>query len=174
MRTLLALTLAGLSLAAAADDIYRWTDSNGVVHYSDKPQAPTDKPVALPNLQTYTHGGTPPGFAPVPQPAPRAAAAADSGTSVSIVSPAADETIRDAEGKFTVSVNAQVGSGQGLVYYLDGGAVNTEPTPSTAWLYTGVERGDHSLAVAMVDTGGHELGRSAPVTIHMMPPKLRR
>ena len=56
---------------------------------------------------------------------------------------------------------------------VDGGAVNTEPTPSTAWLYTGVERGDHSLAVAMVDVTQHVARMSEAIATLLQPHELR-
>ena len=170
MRKLIAVTLACLSLAAAADEVYRWVDSSGVVHYSDKPQAPSDKPVALPHLQTYAPGSAPPGFVPAPAAAGAAKAAA---TAISIASPAPEETIRDAEGKFTVTVNASPQAGEGLIFYLDGTAQNQDPTPSTAFLYSGVERGQHSISAALVGSDSHELARTEAVTIYMMPPTAR-
>jgi len=168
MRTLILLSLACLGFAAAAGDVYRWVDSNGVVHYADKPQNPTDKPASLPQLQTYAPGAAPKGFVSAPDgsssPARPAAAA------ISISSPAPDETIRDAEGKFTVTVAASPGPGEGLIYYLDGTAQNQQPTPSTALLYSGVERGQHTVSAALIGGNGTELARSAAVTINMKPP----
>lgn len=169
MRTLLVLTLACLSSAVLAD-VYRWTDDKGVVHYSDKPQTPTDKPAELPHLQTYSHSATPPGFSPAPadpgaRPA-RAAAAAD----FAITSPAQDETIRDPEGKFTVTVSADLQSGQGVIYYLDGTAENAQPTPSTAFLYARVDRGEHTVSAALIGADGAELARTPPVTVHLKQP----
>ena len=73
----------------------------------------------------------------------------------------------------SVNVSGEVQSGQGLVYYLDGTAQNTAPTPSTAYLLTGVERGEHSIAVALVGADGQEVARSAAVTIHMKPPSAK-
>ncbi len=167
---LLACSGAGFGLAAAADEVYRWVDSSGVVHYSDKPQAPTDKPVALPHLQTYKPGAAPAGAAgATDQPGAGRPAASE----ISISSPAQDETIRDAEGKFTVTVSANPQAGQGLIYYLDGAAQNRQPTPSTAFLYSGVERGEHRVAAALVDGNGDEVARSAEVTINMKPPSAR-
>ncbi|MDR3416986.1 MAG: DUF4124 domain-containing protein [Nevskia sp.] len=173
MRILTAAVLSCLSATAAAGDVYRWVDGNGVVHYSDKPQAPSDKPAALPQLQTFKPGNPPSGFATPPPAAAKngATAAADA---IAIVSPAPDETIRDADGKFTVSVNVNLREGEGLVYYLDGNAVNAQPTPSTAFLYSGVDRGEHSVTVAMVGADGHEVARAATVTIHMKPPMAQR
>ena len=40
MRILLILAGLALSLAAASQEIYRWVDKNGVVHYSDQPGSP--------------------------------------------------------------------------------------------------------------------------------------
>ncbi len=169
MRNLIALTFACLSFAAAAGDVYRWVDSSGVVHYSDKPQAPNDKPAVLPHLQTYAPGAAPSAFA-------QDAAAAGTGpaaAAIAITSPEPDETIRDAEGKFTVTVSANPQHGEGLVFYLDGTAQNAQPTPSTAFLYSAVERGDHSVSAALVAGNGKELARTEAVTIHMKPPSLR-
>jgi hypothetical protein len=174
--TVVSLSCLGLVLAAtaAAADVYRWVDDKGVVHYGDKPQHPGDQPVALPQLQTYKSGTAPPGFdnsADASSSAnPKVPAAA---TSIAITAPEADETIRDADGKVQVNVSGQPGHGQGLVYYLDGTAQNEAPTSATSYLMSGVERGDHNIAVALVGTDGQELSRSAAVTIHMMPPRAK-
>lgn len=171
MRILIALTLACLSSAAVAD-VYRWTDDKGVVHYSDKPQAPNDKPAELPHLQTYNHAANPPGFAPAPS-APAQAKPAAGGGDFTITSPAQDETIRDPEGKFTVTVSANLQPGQGVVYYLDGTAENTDPTPSTAFLYARVDRGEHTVTAALIGADGAELARTPAVTVHLKQPTVK-
>ncbi|HZR36310.1 MAG TPA: DUF4124 domain-containing protein [Nevskia sp.] len=175
MRILIAVTLACLSSAAVAGDVYRWTDDKGVVHYSDKPQAPSDKPAELPHLQTYSHSASPPPSAPLADtaPAPKAEGGGGGGGSFSIASPAQDETIRDAEGKFTVTVSGSLQPGEGVIYYLDGTAENKEPTPSTAFLYARVDRGEHSVSAALIGADGRELERTAAVTIHVKPPTAR-
>jgi hypothetical protein len=171
MRTLIGVTLACLSSAAFAGDVYRWTDEKGVVHYSDKPQAPSDKPVELPHLQTYNHGSNPQGLpAPPETPQPAAPKAASGDGTFSIASPAPDETIRDAEGKFTVSVSGTLQPGEGVIYYLDGAAENKDPTPSTAFLYARVERGEHTVSAALIGADGRELERTPAVTVHVKPP----
>jgi hypothetical protein len=168
MRTLIVLALACLSSAVlAAPDVYRWVDDKGVVHYSDKPQAPSDKPAALPHLQTYQHGTNPPGFTPVPTPAPAAKATAEA---FAITSPQNDETIRGDEGQFTVTVSGTLQAGEGVIYYLDGTAANEQPTPSTAFLIARVERGEHSISAALIGGDGKELARAPAVTVHVKPP----
>lgn len=176
--TVVSLSCLGLILAASATaaDVYRWVDDKGVVHYGDKPQHPGDQPVQLPQLQTYKSGTAPPGFA---NPADSSSSAAAKGkppaaaTAIAITAPEADETIRDADGRVQVNVSGQAGHGQGLVYYLDGAAQNAAPTAATSYLLSGVERGDHSISVALVGADGQEVLRSAEVTIHMMPPIAR-
>jgi hypothetical protein len=176
MRKLIAVSLAclGMSAAAVAGEIYRWVDNKGVVHYSDKPLAPSDKPAELPHLQTYSHAATPPGFTPPPPVSSAAPAAVANHGGLSITAPAQDETIRDPEGKFTVTVSTSLKNGQGLIYYLDSTAENQESTLSTAFLYARVDRGEHTVAVALVDADGHELERTAPVTVHIMPPTVKK
>jgi len=161
------MLLSLLVVATAQAEVYRSVDANGVVHYTDKPQSPTDKPVALPPLQTYRAGTLTPAVAgdsgaPANKPAVPA--------SVTITEPAAEQTFRgDSDRNVPVSVNASLDQGAGLVFYLDGTAQNKTPTPSTAFLMTNVERGQHSISVALVDAAGKEEARSPSVTFYMMP-----
>ena len=46
LRALVLIGLCGLSGIALADGVYRWRDSSGQVHYSDRPGAPGAVPVA--------------------------------------------------------------------------------------------------------------------------------
>ena len=61
MKTQLALiaTAAGLAFAFAAahaDDVYKWTDAQGVTHYGDKP--PADGKTAAKSVDTHTRALT--------------------------------------------------------------------------------------------------------------------
>jgi hypothetical protein len=168
MRALLILLSVCFVLPAMAD-VYRWTDKDGVIHYTDKPPEPGAKPVDLPQLQTFK-----PDALPSLHAGPDAPPAAKTvKVSISISTPAAEETIRDGEGKVPVSVTAVPESGQGIIYTLDGAAQNKQPTPSSAYLLTGVERGEHSIGASLVDASGKTLATAAPVTIYMMPPTVK-
>ncbi|MDI3260650.1 MAG: DUF4124 domain-containing protein [Sinobacteraceae bacterium] len=169
MRPLACLFLLGLGFAAAAADVYRWVDKDGVVHYSDKPPTPDAQPAQLPPLQTYK-AGAPPEFSATAE----ASATPAPAPTVKITAPPQEATIRDAEGRLDVAVAAQLEAGEGIVYYLDGTPVNPQPTPSTTFVYTGIERGEHQVAAALVGADGRVLARSAPVTIYMKPPMVPR
>lgn len=168
MRIATLIVLAAVALPASAE-VYRWTDAKGVVHYTDKPPAADAKPVELPPLQTFSAAP-----AATPQPADDAVAAPVR-AHIAITEPAPAATIRDPEGNVSVVVDGAVDSGQGLIYLLDGKPQNAPPTPSSAYLITGVERGEHQISASLVDANGHELARAAAVTIFMMPsPVIRR
>jgi hypothetical protein len=164
----LALLFAVLLALPAVADVYRWTDKDGVIHYTDKPPTADAKPAELPQLQTFKPEALP--NLPAPETTPVKAVK----PTIAITTPAAEETIRDAEGKVPVSVTAVPQNGEGILYTLDGTPQNSVATPSTAYLLTGVERGEHHIGATLVDATGKTLATAAPVTVYMMPPIARR
>jgi hypothetical protein len=174
MRALLLLLCLGILSAAFADDkekdkVYKWVDDKGVIHYGSRPPDQNVKPAKLPPLQTYP-GGKPPDLTTTPAPVKDANAGAAPKATVNILSPQPDETFREADQQIAVAVEVPGGlANRKLTYYLDG-VLKGGPTPATTLSMAGVERGEHTLAVALVDPQGKEVGRSAPVTFHMKPP----
>lgn len=166
MRILFAICVTLAAAGASAQQVYKWKDANGITHYGDKPAGHNDAEVAdLPALQIYglsngkkaTRSGAPYG---------------GNGPHVEVTQPAADAIVSPTGGKFTVTVSTSpaLSAGQGLNYYLDGELQNRAPTPSTALLYQGADKGDHMISVAVVDDGGRELSRSEPVIVHLRAP----
>lgn len=163
----LVLILLATATGAVAGDVYRYVDKDGVVHYTDHPPTPDSEPIKLRPVQTI---GTP---------APATAASAETGPAASspkigitIVSPVADETLRGDDGILAVSVRLDppLPEGAGLRFLLDGNTRNEEPTRSLSHHFVGVERGSHLVGASAVDAQGRELGRAAPVIVHMKPP----
>lgn len=172
MRTLIAVLVLILATPALADEVYKWVDENGVVHYTDKPPSRDAEPAKLPPLQTYK-GGTAPDlrkFDKGPQGGKPAAGAAQ----LQIVTPSRDETFRSAERTvpIAVMVTPSLTEGQRLIYIVDGKPVSM-PTADTSLALTGVDRGSHSVVVTLVSEAGEEIARSQPVTFHMKPPTAR-
>ena len=181
MRTflLLLLLVPGLAFAQEAapppakkppakDQVYKWVDKDGVVHYSSQPPNDNAQPAKLPPLQTYK-GGTNPNLNKFQ--APNKAGNVSVGSTIEIVTPSSDETFRggDAVVPIAVMVTPQLAEGQKLVYLLDG-APASPPTTNTSYALRGVDRGMHTVSVTMVDAAGETLATSASVTIHMKPP----
>jgi hypothetical protein len=168
MRTLALLLLILPSLVLAKDQVYKWVDDKGVVHYTDKPPTENATPVKLPPLQTYKGGTAPPNLQKFEKPT---AKGNTSSAQVQVVTPSYDETFRGGERVVPVAVmvTPQLGEGQKLIYLLDG-TPQSAPTTDTSFALTGVERGSHTVSVSLVDENGEELGSSTTVTFHVKPP----
>ena len=145
------------------------------MHYTDKPPSKNAKPANLPPLHTY---------APPPAPARSEAAAPDTSKAdqpanaryqVKVTSPVHESTVRDATSEIGISVDVvpSMPSDYSLVYFVDG-AARTDKTGSTATLVTGLERGQHSIQVALYNGRGVEVARSPSVTVYMHQPAVKR
>lgn len=164
--------LCGVAGVASAQ-VYRWTDAQGVVHYSDTPHTRDQAPAQLPDLQSFHSPvgvDSPTSTSPV-----QAAASPSAGVPAPrITQPADGATIRDAQNELPVAVAVVLNSGQGLIYYVDGKPQNTTPTQAMTTVLGDVWRGTHQLSVAVVDAQGHVVSQSSPVTVYMKPPTVHR
>ena len=169
MRFQLLLVVIGCLAPAflTAAEVYRFVDKNGVVHYTDKPPNKTAKPVELPPLQVID----PADQTELPDAAPAEDRAARS-IGVSIASPAPEQVFRGDDRRLPVSVTLDqpLPQGHGLIYFLDGQARTSSATRQPSLVMEGVERGEHSVSVAVVNSEGREVARSAPVVVHVKPP----
>jgi hypothetical protein len=170
--TLSILLLAFAASALAGGPVYRYKDKDGVVHYTDKPPTPDAEPASLPPLQTISPSEP---LSEVTGGAPAADKAAAPAITLKVTAPAADEVFRGDDRLLTVSASSDrpLPDGVGLLYLLDGAAQNNTPVKGMSFTMQNVERGEHSVSVTAVDPSGKELGRSAPVTVHMMPPTIQ-
>jgi hypothetical protein len=160
----IALFLAGwlLSLAALPQEIYRWVDQDGVIHYADQPGAPDAERVQLQGLSEYE--AQPVAEEAAPEASPEAVAAY---RSLRITQPAAEEVFFGGDNSITVvaELDGELQPGHTLIFYLDG-----QPVPNAAGLSAPLgplDRGTHVLRVAVLDTNGYVLLSSTPVPIHV-------
>ena len=156
---LLALTV-GIVMPAAAE-IYKRTNPDGSVEFTDVPRSDEEKPVPLSPMSTFK-------AAPVQRNvAPAARADARKYGTISIVSPANEATIRDNTGtvKVNVSLSPALRSGHKLVLLVDG-AQKGEST-SGSFTLNNLDRGSHSLTAQVLDKAGKTLISSTPVTVYL-------
>lgn len=168
MRALVLMLILGLSTASVAkDEVYKWVDDKGVVHYTDKPPTDNAKPAKLPPLQTYK-GGTVP---PLNKFGKSSVKGVGNAAQILVVTPSRDETFRGGERVVPVAVQVtpQLAEGQKLIYLLDGTPASP-PTTDTAFALTGVDRGSHVVSVSLVDASGEVIANSPGVQFHMKPP----
>ena len=160
-RTIIAVisTLAASAILAQA---YKWTDEDGIVHYSDRPAEGAEE------LQLPSDG-----YRPRPAAPPSASKAADTaadGTveslafhyeSLSVDAPGAEETLWNIEGVLNVTLTAKpaVRPGHRLRVYFDG---TPRIVGATNFQIDEVYRGVHNIQAKIVDKSGALMIRSTP------------
>jgi hypothetical protein len=169
IRTLL---LLGLLLPwAVSAQIYRTTDEQGNVVFTDKPPATStsSEPVELPPTNTT------PATEVRPRPKPAAPAEEPEGNdiSVAITIPANETTIPMGPGNFAVNVAVEpsLGRGASLQLYMDGIPWG-DPQQGNSWALSNVFRGAHDITVAVVDEQGQHLASSDPVRVYVLRPSI--
>ncbi len=161
MRKLL-FTIIILPVAALAADTYRWTDEQGVVHFSDKPH-PGAEVIQLRNAQSYS---APPlerasTLTRSREQGTTQAADSDSGAyeSLSFTSPTAEEVLWNLGGTLNVnmSLRPRLQRGHSVELYFDGALVSPPRARRLSFQVNDVNRGEHSLRAQIVDASGNTL-----------------
>lgn len=172
-RLLLFAVLLCATGASAADSasgkIYRTTDAQGNVVFTDTPPASADTAEQVQLRQTNT----------TPPPPARPAAATDNETeeavsrSVSITSPPDETSIPMGPGNFSVAaqVEPSLAPDESLQLYLDDMPWGA-PQQAAAWDLTNVFRGAHDVTVAVIDSEGEQLTKSEPVRVYIHRPSI--
>ena len=164
MRTLLLIVGLLVSLVAWPQEIYRWVDKDGIVHYADQPGAPDAVLVPYAGLGTAPQESSPPDLY---QSEPPARPAGPAYQSLRITSPAADESFYGADA--TVSVQLELDRdlrpGDKLVVFIDGKRAPEFSGMSTT--LTGLSRGTHFLRAAVVDGAGNVVITSPQLNFYL-------
>ena len=167
-RSIIILVGVLATTAALADDAWRWTDDDGVVHYSD---VPIDGAEQI-NLSAYSkktgaqisNGRTTPTTTE-----PEEAVAYES---ITIASPGHDETLWNIEGLLNVSVvvSPELKRGHRIRAYYDG---EVRDVNGTSFQILDVPRGTHNLQVEIVDTTGRVIVRSSASRFYVQQNSIR-
>ncbi len=163
---LMGIMLCTVFTAGFAQEVYRWVDDDGVVHYSDRPHTDAERVPLLkspePARRPQTRGGSEGnerGLAPPEMPFSYA--------SLDILSPSQGETFWNIGGQLEVvlSVQPELQPGHSFRLYLDEQWLEDLPTRSDRLRLSEVYRGAHTLRVAVVDRNGLEQIQSQIVSI---------
>jgi len=146
-------------------EVFKTVTPDGEVIYSDV-KTSGSKQMNVPEPQTYT---------PVPVPVQQAVneqEEADNAIYKSLVidSPVNEETVRDNQGNIELLISSTPAlirtDGHRIVYYLDG-KQHGRRTVDTRKVFTNVDRGEHILTVAIVDTNDAVIIESQPVKVFL-------
>lgn len=156
------------SIPTHASTIYSWTDENGVVHFTDQPQTPdaTAYPLSVTEvsgnieqtadtIDTQTTDLT-----VVEEPAKTI-------TTVSLVSPMHEQTIRNNEGIINIHAvtNSKLNNQTQAQLVVDG-VVKGEPQTELTWTLDNIDRGSHQLQIQLVK-GGKVIASSDSITVYL-------
>jgi len=170
----IALLLLGASSLAAATEVWRWVDQDGVVHFSDK-QIPGATRV---QLQPTTPQ---PAFTAVPTralPRPVEYTKLKPGapySSCDVIEPA-DDTAFDAPEFVQLSVRPlpALRPGDRVAVALDGTSVADWTPGSLTYVLQQPERGTHSIAIRITSAQGQPMCASKTSIFHVRQPSLKR
>jgi Domain of unknown function (DUF4124) len=166
MRILLILIF--LSSTYAYAEVYKRTNPDGSVEFTDVPNKQKEKPIKLSPLSTFRAPPT-----PMPQTSSPKTDAPYTYTGLTITSPLDDDAIRANDGSLRVSVSIvpALQPGHSLVLLMDGKVVGKSATGSFA--LSNVDRGTHSLSAQVQSADGTPQISATPITIHLLRSGIR-
>ena len=166
MRKFIPLLIIFMALPAFARDVYKWTNEEGVVIYSDIPQEGAERIRVNTGRQVpASRSGAEQGEA---QSGSGDEAEAITYESLEIIQPADDATIRSNEGMVAVglSLSPALGQGHEVKIIVDGTELEGG-MKGTQFTLNNLNRGTHSLQTRVVDAQGNELITSNSISFHL-------
>ena len=144
----------------ATGQVYKWVDSNGKIHYSDRPVAGA-KPSAVPVQK-----------APPPQDKPSPGQATPGPYArLEIVAPEDNVTVRDADGNVQVGLVLEPALMEGhRLQILTDGAPASGDIPGTQLRISGLSLGSHQLQAQIIDSSGTPIASTSVVHFHLLRP----
>ena len=161
------MVIAINSVHAQTNQIYKWTDANGSVHFSDK-SSPGAEEIVLPNVQTYSS----PQLTDQTKKSDSIPDEEATNYKISIAQPEDQATIRNPQGEISILVDLKpkLRDGDKVQMIFDDSLLG-EPQASTVFALRDIKRGSHTLRVQLLDSKGMVLKTSDLTTIYMMPPR---
>jgi hypothetical protein len=170
MRSLLILAGLAMSLAASAQEIYRWVDKDGIVHYADQPGS--DKAVLITVIE-------PNSFESSDAPANGASAATGEPEDadlpayrgLSITSPTPDQVFFGADAVVTAAadLDGTLDPDHSVVFFLNGERRDAE---GLSLEMPNLPRGSYFLRASILDAAGKPVISSAQTTFHVRQPSI--
>ena len=141
----------------AAAEMYKWTDAQGQIHYSDRPPPSGAEKVEVIPVQTYHASALAQGKPTTESPNSRGQAVSYS--VFEIRRPQMDDVIQNSGGSVSVELRLTpiLQPGHAVWLYLDGKRLDGMSTTGTSFELSNVIRGDHTLVAAIVDTAGKQI-----------------
>jgi hypothetical protein len=170
-RGLVALCLLTVSGLGAAATMYKWTDAQGVVHYSDTPH-PGAEMIQISGAQTYHNTST--NSTPTNPAAAAAAAQASKSTyTCAITQPASEEALYAPE---TVDISVQatpaLRAGDSVSVQVDGQSLPSIGGDGLRFQMPSPERGTHTVSAQILGADGAVVCNAPAVSFSVQRPSV--
>jgi hypothetical protein len=152
--------------------VYKWTDAQGVVHFSDQPVPGAEKVFTS---SAPGHAGIlgQTGKGPTAPPAASKADKALSAAKIAIGSPAPQQTFTGGESvPVALSVDGDLKPSWTVVWTLNGAQVQGQAPNATQFTLTDLARGVYTIEATVTDSGTGESKAADAVTFNVMRPSL--
>jgi len=156
--------LAGRPAAQAAT-VYKWTDADGVVHYSDHPEPGAEKIVTA--TGSSRGSSTPASSGSASAAKPKAPAAVPRFNQFAIVSPTNEQTFTNQPVSVHLSIDPGLKPQQAISWSLNGNALS-EPPDATEFTLEDLPRGTYSITATVTDQASGESKSADPVTFYVV------
>jgi len=157
--------------AAQALVVYKWTDAQGVVHFSDQPVPGAEKVLTS---SAPGHAGIMVGQNAVPGTAATPKTEKDlSGAKISIVSPAPEQTFTGGESvPVSLVVDGDMKPAWTVVWTLNGAQVQGQSPGATSFTLTDLARGVYTIEATVTDASTGESKAADAVTFNVIRPSV--
>jgi hypothetical protein len=159
--------------AAHALVVYKWTDAQGVVHFSDQPVPGAERVVTT---SAPAHAGilgqTASTSPAAPSPMPKADKTL-SAAKIAIVSPAPEQTFTGEQPvPVSLSLDPDLKPSWTVVWTLNGAQVPGQTSTTTQFTLTDLARGIYTIEATVTDAGTGESKSADAVTFNIVRPSL--
>jgi hypothetical protein len=171
MRMLLILAGLAVSLAAASQEIYRWVDKDGIVHYSDQPGSDDAELISVIEPNAYDSADTAIAASTGGDEVEESEPAVSPYESFSIVSPAPDQVFFGADAVVSVTADLQgtLRPDHTVVFFVNG---NRQSAQGLSTELSGLARGTYFLRASILDQAGKPVITSQQTTFHVRQPSI--
>ena len=175
----LAFTLMSLAcaIALAGATVYKWTDEDGVIHYSDQPHANAEK-LRVQSAQTFKEAGMSYGGTSTNTASSQGAAPAPTSDhpyqGCAIVQPMNEQSFANLDAlNIVVQTDPILRPGDQIYVSVDGQPLNNGAPTGGQFTLTPVDRGTHSVQAQVRSQGGTVVCQAPTITFHVHQPSMQ-
>ena len=167
---LFALLTGGTSVQAAV--VYKWTDADGVIHFSDQPVPGAEKIVTASGASLNGWVAANPNGGSSAAAKPKSASALDF-KQLAIVSPGHEETITGMQAvNVRLAIDPSLKPTQTIAWFLNGSPMTGQAPDAVQFTIDDLARGTYTLSATVMDQPSGQSTNVDPVTFYVVRPSL--